>query len=61
MSKSLKKQVWNKVHNKVWDQVLDKFWVQQVSNKVWDQIRHHLRKVLNQVSEAIYGKVKGDE
>ena len=33
MSKSLKKQIWNKVDDKVWDQVGN-----QVSDQVWNQV-----------------------
>jgi hypothetical protein len=45
MSKSLKKQIWDKVDEKVWDQVFNKIYI-QVYYKV-------CRQVSNQVSRAV--------
>ena len=45
MSKSLKKQIWDKVDDKVWDQVFNKIYI-QVYYKV-------CRQVSNQVSRAV--------
>ena len=53
MSKSLKKQIWDKVDDKVWDQVFNKIYT-QVYYKVCHQVNNQVSRVVLKFRIEVY-------
>ena len=61
MSKSLKKQVWNKARSKVFRKILNKIHI-HIENKVWGEVWDKVHRIIrNQARSKVFDEVKGDE